>query len=592
MEEQVSSLTSVDGVASQSLQLASLSNLASERNDGVLSASESNDAVLSASGSVLSTTEKLKVRCSPGTCQVGWVKSKGAVLALAWNSLTVNIVTLLVLVPMALDRVATPQIAAVTGILIQYLCLVLLYPFTGWLADVYFGRYKVIRTSLWLIWAGMVATAASLCLRYVTGDSYATISYVVFVIALIVVECGLAGFKNNIVVYGADQQVESSSQELGAYAHWFTFTFMIAYGIVYFPYSCIFESRQDAVLALTLVFTVSTSVALCLDFCFKDWLVIEPGKVNPIKIIYQVVNYARKNKHPRLRSAFTYDIDKIPSRIDLAKQQYGGPFTSEQVEDVKTFLRILGVLLPTGSLAITFFGGIESLRLLSNQIRHTNDCSVDDMLNGSFAFLSAIIVLPLHNFVIYPVFRNFVPRILVRIGIGFLFYIAGFGTLLSIDVIGRTNLLDKTNVTTATFNDTCLFSTLPPSPLLDVSNQWLVLPALLFAFGFAISNSALYEFILAQSPYRMKGLLMGLRYGLEGAYGVIAVAFQTPFRFGSIHISVAFPSCSSLYLLVITVLILALLVWYVLVARLYKKRDRDSLRNHQFLVEEYYEKYL
>ncbi len=585
MENRVSTLSSVGGVASQSIQLACLSDLASERNDAVLSASERNDGVLS-------TTEKLKLRCSPGTCQVRWVKSKGAVLALLWNSLTVDIVTLLVLVPMALDRVATSQVAAVTGILIQYLCLLLLYPFTGWLADVYFGRYKVIRTSLWLIWAGMVATAASLCLRYVTGDSYATISYVVFIIALIAVECGIAGFKNNIVVYGADQQVESSSHELSAYVHWFLFTFMVAYGITYFPYSCIFESREDALLALTLTFTVSASVALCLDFCFKDWLVIEPGKVNPIKTIYQVLNYARKNKCPRLRSAFTYDIDKIPSRIELAKHQYGGPFTSEQVEDVKTFLRILGILLPTGSLAIIFDVGIQCLTLLSNQIRHTDDCTVNLMLNSSFAFLSALIVLPLYELVIYPVFHNFVPRILVRMGVGFLFYIAGFGTLLSIDVIGRTNLLDKTNVTRATFNDTCLFSTRPPSPLLDVSNQWLVLPALLFAFGFVISNAALYEFVLAQSPYSMKGLLMGLRYGLEGAYGVIATALQAPFIFGSVHLPVVFPSCSSLYLLLGTVLILALLVWYVLVAQQYKKRNRDSLENHHFVVEVHYDRYL
>ena len=62
---------------------------------------------------------------------------------------------------------------------------------------------------------------------------------------------------------------------------------------------------------------------------------------NPLKLIYQVLRYAVKNKHPRLRSAFTYWEDKPYSRIDLGMATYGRPFTTEQVEDVKTFFSIL-----------------------------------------------------------------------------------------------------------------------------------------------------------------------------------------------------------------------------------------------------------
>jgi len=55
-------------------------------------------------------------------------------------------------------------------------------------------------------------------------------------------------------------------------------------------------------------------------------------------------------KYPRQRSAFTYWEDKIPSRIDLAKSKYGGPFTTEQVEDVKTFFRILVIIFSVGAI--------------------------------------------------------------------------------------------------------------------------------------------------------------------------------------------------------------------------------------------------
>ena len=44
------------------------------------------------------------------------------------------------------------------------------------------------------------------------------------------------------------------------------------------------------------------------------------------------------------RSAFTYWEEDIPPHIDLGKSKYGGPFTTEEVEDTKAFLRII---LPT-----------------------------------------------------------------------------------------------------------------------------------------------------------------------------------------------------------------------------------------------------
>ena len=59
---------------------------------------------------------------------------------------------------------------------------------------------------------------------------------------------------------------------------------------------------------------------------------------SPLKLIYQVLKYAVKNKYPRLRSAFTYWEDKPYS---MGQNKYGGPFTIEQVEDVKNFFRIL-----------------------------------------------------------------------------------------------------------------------------------------------------------------------------------------------------------------------------------------------------------
>ena len=44
-------------------------------------------------------------------------------------------------------------------------------------------------------------------------------------------------------------------------------------------------------------------------------------------------------------SAFTYWEDDSPSRMDFGKIKYGGPFTTVQVEDVKTLIKTLEIIL-------------------------------------------------------------------------------------------------------------------------------------------------------------------------------------------------------------------------------------------------------
>ena len=77
----------------------------------------------------------------------------------------------------------------------------------------------------------------------------------------------------------------------------------------------------------------------------KKHLSIEPAGNNPFATVYQVLKYSWKHKVPERRSAFTYWEEDIPRRIDLGKNKYGGPFTTEEVEDTKSFFSILLLLL-------------------------------------------------------------------------------------------------------------------------------------------------------------------------------------------------------------------------------------------------------
>ncbi len=77
------------------------------------------------------------------------------------------------------------------------------------------------------------------------------------------------------------------------------------------------------------------SVVIATDFLFaKKWLIIEPKTSHTLNIAYQVLKFAAKHKAPLNRSALIYWEEDVPSRMDLAKSRFGGPFTTEQVEIV------------------------------------------------------------------------------------------------------------------------------------------------------------------------------------------------------------------------------------------------------------------
>ena len=58
-------------------------------------------------------------------------------------------------------------------------------------------------------------------------------------------------------------------------------------------------------------------------------------------MIAKVLNYARKNKYSKNRSALTYWENNYSSRLDLGKEKYVGPFSEKQVQNVKTALQLI-----------------------------------------------------------------------------------------------------------------------------------------------------------------------------------------------------------------------------------------------------------
>ena len=143
-------------------------------------------------------------------------------------------------------------------------------------------------------------------------------------------------------------------------------------------------------------------VVLITNYLFKHWLDTTRNIVNPFKLIGQVLNYPRKNKYPKNRSALTYWEEDYPSRLDLSNEKYGGPFSVEQVEDVKTVLRLIPLIVVIS--AVELFCAREltaNCFSIQNRTPQFISCFV---LNNSLYFSVAAVLILLYQLLIYPCF--------------------------------------------------------------------------------------------------------------------------------------------------------------------------------------------
>ena len=162
--------------------------------------------------------------------------------------------------------------------------------------------------------------------------------------------------------------------------------------------------------------TIAVTAVIIKFHTTKKHFYIQKAGLNPFKNIYKVLKYSWKHKVPEHRSAFTYWEEDIPCRIDLGKNKYGGPFTNEEVEDTKTFLRILPLLLCLFGyhLAGDGYSGPDQLLRTSCPSLPVLLLIVGNPLHMST--LVSVVGIPLYRLVIMKVFPN--VRMLTKMWIG------------------------------------------------------------------------------------------------------------------------------------------------------------------------------
>ena len=506
--------------------------------------------------------------------QSSLIHSKGAVVVLIWTSV-ITISTYILLN-------ATIQLNAVSIWAKQPIqnFIFLFFPVLGYLGEKW-TRYKVIIVSV-SIMATTYVMSLILLIIIVMPDVHhgirSTIEYLYTVTTLIIL-FGFGLFISNIIQFGTDQLQFAPSHHLAAFSHWFVCVFLFSFVIPVVASGAI-KSNFIYYGICCFCFALLVGFAITFGCCCKHHFTIEPSAhIDPVQMIWRVMKYAWKHRYPVRRSAFTYS-DGPPSRLDLAKERYGGPFTTEQVEDVKSFWNILVVFLPLITHALPNTLGVAKQYI---NVMGTNNTITDSFLPNIvfnypevIEYLVSVISIIILQLVIVPFFSCYIPSMLKRMWIGLLFSLFSSITLTVISA-ALNNSIQELNHTSFCGEH---YHT-------NITSLWpyyvLIIPQLLSGFGLLMILVTILEFILAQGPCYMQGTLIGtlfLPFAVSELYDVISVS--TP------------AGCYWEYYAATSGIVFISLIIYSIVAYRYKYRQRNEISdiNVRVTIEEIYERNL
>ena len=471
---------------------------------------------------------------------------------------------------------------------LQNSLICLMFPFTGWLADTVLGRRRAINISLWCCWLGSMLQIASLCLQNgMCGLPVNIAKYGISVVGLLFIMFGSAIALSSIPAYGLDQLGDKSNASVRSFIHWYTWALFVGFAINYANFVTATIYMTDLILGTTLGVFVVNSIVLCLYGCFHDQFGVGnlQKRKNPYKLVYEVLRYAKTTKHAEKRSAFTYWGQETPSRVDFGKVKYGGPFTEEEVENVKTLWRITFVLLSLFGFYIPFYVSYFGVFSIVNSFK-----GAITTLNGYGSYVvwlwveqSILVIVPVYEFIIIPMFPK-IEYFLLRPLRG----IIGCYVLL---LIGTVVLLIITTVGYYVSPNTVSCLVISATEVVDFSFLYFTIPIVIVGITSGPRFIFTLEFIISQSPGNMSGMLTGLFWLIQAIYINIGSFIQIPFSVlqldGPGEVSCTF----WILLLNLIIAVVGFIVFLIAVSR-YKARMKDDIYDYRKSIEEAYERAL
>ena len=579
-------------------------------------------------------------------CKLLCVPSKAAILIILWTATAGMLYNIFLLAAAAVTYSnIRPGVSISIFDSVPYATLAIImmfYPLSGFIADVCCGRLRTVVASLCLLFCSVIVSCIMelIVILYPPIGNHSLLGHeslsslinsfpgilmmLLFLISLLLFVIGLTGYQANYIQLGLDQLFEARSHHLSLYIHYATWSFHLGAVVVavltlmtwcsYWKASN--TGREDTIFESTTMFSllIILFTLLLVSCCKYHWFSTNTGRHNPYKTVCKVLNFARKHNYPLRRSAFTFCDKYIPSRLDFAKERFGGPFPTEKVENVKTFLRILSILFAIGPVfmlevpASYFIFPLFSLHTLHhyNLSKNFHFCESKHIWeiftsNGAMmAVFSSFVWFPMYVWIVFSWFHNRMPRTFTRLGIGIVVCLLGVTSMLIIDVTGH-----ALNINRAVNHTQCMFqathnnfnATLSYSSL-DMHWGVLLIPSLFLQTGPLLVIATVLEFISAQSPQSMKGLLVGVFFAIRGLFQflnsivIIPLSLKHPWASGEMLENPSVTNCGFVYLLFTCVAGLIGLVLFLAAARRYKYRERNEGLFSQQDVEEIYDRYI
>ena len=472
------------------------------------------------------------------------------------------------------------------------------YPLLGHLADVYLTRYRVTKLGLTIVNGGILySTVCEIIYTIVKNVCGYQIPSVVAVLGICLSIVGIGLFESNAIQFGLDQLLEAPTPKLIAFIHWYYWAQSVGQLITFYTFTSVavavyelgkedeFYITETAYMALLAILYLVTLVLYCVS---KKLFYIEKAGLNPFKNIYKVLKYSWKHKVPERRSAFTYWEEDIPRRIDLGKNKYGGPFTNEEVEDTKTFLRILPLLLCLFGYHLAGDGYSATI-----QFQRTSCPSLPVLLLivGNPQHLTALVTvvcIPLYRLIIKVWPKQM--QMLTKMWIGLYFSLVQVVVYITVGINHDTSHWQnkQSHIIGTDLNNysSCFELFTNYSQLnypVDNTYLWFIIPQLLNGLSSLLVSMTVFEFICAQAPRTTQGLFIGLWYATFSIrYLVVGILDNLIIERRSWLI------CEG----VKGFLILVSLMLFSCVSRRYRYRQRDEIVNVQGMIEDIYERQL
>ena len=194
-------------------------------------------------------------------------------------------------------------------------------------------------------------------------------------------------------------------------------------------------------------------------------------------------------------------------------------------------------------------------------------------------YVSVVTALLLYKTIIQPLFYNFIPRInmttkfLLSVLLFFVTIIALLGIELAAYHHQKNNYCVYDNKLNAANN-----------VVYTVEYLWIIIPGVAYGFFVLLLILTGIEFICAQAPFNMKGLMVGITYVLFGLGCLIQTAISTPFLYRQPAWEKAPLTCGIWYFMLQGVIVIVGLVAAAVMIKKYKLRERSNSINNMIIM--------